>query len=408
VSAGRPMRILVLNADYENFLRQHYAANAALRDASYHEQMQSRNESLFAGADFYSRNFRAYGHEAREIHVNNAYMQAAWMRQHGLTFVPPDESAQVETSLRSQIGSLLGPLKPVVRALFPPPAPDFPRQPIADVLRAQIRDFKPDVILNQEMDYIRPFFFRGTLPEGCLLVGQIGSELPREEDFSDYDLVITCVPAFVDWFRARGINAHLNLLAFETSVLDAMGAPPQHDIAVSFVGSLMEVHKQRIALLEQVARAVPLALWGNGVDRLFPESPLHACYRGRADGRKMYDILRRSRISLNQHGFVTGVKDTAANMRLYEATGMASLLLTDAKSNLGTMFDVGRELVTYGSPQECIDKIRYFLAHEDERAEIAAAGQRRTLADHSYFKRTEEILALIAQVRAANPNRSVR
>jgi spore maturation protein CgeB len=397
------MRILILNADYGSFLRQHYAANLALCAASYHDQMQSRNDSLFALADFYSRHFHAYGHEAREIHVNNGHMQAAWMREHGLTFVAPDEQTQGPKSLRNRIGNVLGPLKPAVRAIFPPPPPEFPGQPIADVLRAQIRDFKPDVILNQEMDYIRPSFFRGTLPEGCLLVGQIGSELPREEDFSSYDLVITCVPAFVNWFRARGINAHLNLLAFETAVLDAMGPPPPQDIAVSFVGSLMEVHKQRIEMLEHVARTVPLAVWGNGIERLPQHSPLHGAHRGVAWGRKMYDILRRSKISLNSHGFVSGVKDTAANMRLYEATGMGSLLLTDAKSNLGSMFDVGGEIAAYTSPTDCAAKIRHYLAHEEERAAIAAAGQRRTLTDHNYFKRIGEILELIARTRVRRP-----
>ena len=109
----------------------------------------------------------------------------------------------------------------------------------------------------------------------------------------------------------------------------------------------------------------------------------------------MYDILRRSKISLNQHGFIALVHDTANNMRLYEATGMGSLLLTDAKSNLGSMFDVGREIITYASPDECIAQIHHYLAHEDQRARIAAAGQRRTLACHNYFKRTGEILDLI-------------
>jgi spore maturation protein CgeB len=393
------MRILVLNADYKSFLKQHYRANPYLRTAPYVEQMRARNDSLFAMADFYSRNFRARGHEAEEIHVNNVWMQSAWAREHGIGFEAPleDEREEIPT-LRNRVGRLLGPLKPMVRALFPP-RPGFHHEPIADVLRAQIAAFQPDVILNQEMDYVRPIFFRGILPEGCLLAGQIGAELPREEDYRDYDLVITCVPAFVDWFRARGINAHLNLLAFEASVLDSMGLPRPQDIPISFVGSLMAVHKQRIEMLEYVARMVPLAVWGNGIELLPPSSPLRAAHRGVAWGREMYDILRRSRISLNMHGFVTGVKDTAANMRLYEATGMGSLLLTDAKSNLGSMFDVGGEVAAYTSPDDCVAKIRHYLAHEEERAASAAAGQRRTLTDHNYFVRTGEILDLIARAK---------
>jgi spore maturation protein CgeB len=395
------MRILVLNADYGNFLRQHYRANPHLRTESYAEQMRARNDSLFAVADFYSRNFRAHGHESEEIHVNNGWMQAAWAREHGIAFEPPpEEGGETAPSLRNRAGRLLGPLKPMVRALLPSKGHGFERQPVAEMLRAQIRQLQPDVILNQEMDYIRPAFFRELLPQGCLLAGQIGSKLPQDEDFRDYGLVITSLPAFVQWFRARGINAHLNLLAFEASIVDAMGPSPQQDIPVSFVGSLMAEHAGRIALLEAVARAVPLAVWGNGIERLSPESPLRAAHRGVAWGQEMYDILRRSRISLNQHGHIPLVKGTANNKRLYEATGMGSLLLTDAKSNLGSMFDVGGEVAAYTSSEDCVAKIRHYLAHADERAAIAAAGQRRTLKDHNYFERTGEIIDLIARARA--------
>lgn len=395
------MRILVFNADYENFLRVHYRDNPTLASASYAAQMAARNESLFAVADFYSRNFRAHGHSAAEIHVNNPFLQGAWAREHGLDIVPPPLTLDdgPRTARLAGIKRLLKPVKPLLKPFLSGHGKKFLDGGMAEILRAQIADFRPDVILNQELDFIRPAFFEGILPSGCRLVGQIGSELPQDEDFRAYDLVITSLPDFVTWFRARGVHAELNLLAFEASVLDAIAPRPQ-DIPVSFVGSLMSVHQERIELLEHVARHVPLAVWGNGIERLSPASPLRAAHRGVAWGREMYDILRRSRISLNQHGFIALVHDTANNMRLYEATGMGSLLLTDAKSNLGSMFDPGREVVTYASPDECVAKIRHYLAHEPERAAIAAAGQRRTLADHNYFTRTGEILDLIARLPA--------
>lgn len=395
------MRILVLNADYEKFLKVHYRGHPALADASYAVQMAARNDSLFAVSDFYSRNFRARGHVAEEIHVNNPFLQGAWAKEYRLGVVPPPLS--LDERGRSAIAGIkrfLTPIKPLLKPLVARAVKRFLDGEMAEILRAQIADFRPDVILNQEMDFIRPAFFKGILPPGCRLVGQIGSELPQDEDFRAYDLVITSLPDFVDWFRARGVRAELNLLAFEAEVLGAVGPPVPRDIPVSFVGSLMSVHGERIELLEHVARHVPLAVWGNGIERLSRRSPLRAAHRGVAWGRSMYDILRRSKISLNQHGFIELVHDTANNMRLYEATGMGSLLLTDAKSNLGSMFEVDREVVTYASPEECVAKIRHYLSHEDERAAIASAGQRRTLADHNYFKRTGEILDLIARLPA--------
>src|SRR3954467_3563943 len=78
------MRILVLNADYPRFLAWFYLRRPGLEHAPYETQMGARNGSLFGGADFYSKNFTALGHQATEIHVNNAWLQSAWAREHGM------------------------------------------------------------------------------------------------------------------------------------------------------------------------------------------------------------------------------------------------------------------------------------------------------------------------------------
>ncbi len=50
----------------------------------------------------------------------------------------------------------------------------------------------------------------------------------------------------------------------------------------------------------------------------------------------MYQVLRRSRITLNSHIDLAGRE--AGNMRLFEATGVGAFLLTDFKDNLHTLF----------------------------------------------------------------------
>ena len=50
----------------------------------------------------------------------------------------------------------------------------------------------------------------------------------------------------------------------------------------------------------------------------------------------MYNILSRTKISFNRH--INVAENNANNMRLYEATGMGSLLLTDKKDNLMKTF----------------------------------------------------------------------
>jgi spore maturation protein CgeB len=117
----------------------------------------------------------------------------------------------------------------------------------------------------------------------------------------------------------------------------------------------------------------------------------------------MYQRLRDSRITLNRHGEVVArfgqggvgvidvAKNAANNVRLFEATGVGTLLLTDRKDNLSDMFEPGKEVAVYASADECVETIRYYLDHESEREAIARAGQERTLRDHNYDVRMQEL-----------------
>lgn len=387
------MRILILNADYPGFLRSLYSDTPGLAQASYRSQMEARNASLFGVADFYSVNFRAQGHEAAEIHINNDCMQSAWARENGLSTAP--SLATVKRERPRWVSRLISIARPALRPVYRRLAGGHITAAQKEVLAAQIEQFRPDVVLNQELAWTPCEFFRSALPPGCRLVGQIASELPQHQDFSCYDLVISSLPSFVSWFRSRGIRAELSRLAFEPCILDAMGPQPERDIPLSFVGSLMAVHRERIALLEYIAERFPLQVWGNAIELLPKSSPLHAAHRGVVWGRRMYDVLRRSQITINQHGFIPLVKNEANNMRLYEATGMGALLMSDLKPNLGEIFTVGSEMVAYSSPQECAAQISHYLAQEEERKAIAAAGQRRTVSEHNYFNRMEEITRFV-------------
>jgi spore maturation protein CgeB len=140
-------------------------------------------------------------------------------------------------------------------------------------------------------------------------------------------------------------------------------------------------------------------MWGYVNDHLEPDSPIWKRHVGEAWGREMYVLLGRSRIVVNRHGDIA--EDFANNMRLFEATGMGALLMTESARNLPGLFTPGEEVVTYDSPQDLVEKLAWYLEHDDERARIAAAGQRRTLAEHCYSRRMETVAQLIEEVRGS-------
>ena len=162
---------------------------------------------------------------------------------------------------------------------------------------------------------------------------------------------------------------------------------------MSFVGSLSQAHVARVRWLEHLCQQVDVQVWGTGIDDLSGDSPIRQCYMKKVWGIQMYQILHRSKITLNYHIDVAG--PYANNMRLFEATGVGTLLITDWKENLHEMFEPGKEVVAYRSSEECAELILYYLEHGDERQAIARAGQQRTLQEHTYYQRMQELVNIV-------------
>ncbi|MAE64451.1 MAG: hypothetical protein CMJ18_09290 [Phycisphaeraceae bacterium] len=368
------MRVFIINIDYPGFLEGLYAPSAhpGLAERSYEEQLEVRNRTRFGISDAYPANLRRLGHDAMEVHANNFYLQRAWMREHG-------------SDLKARWPWTFQP----TRAFLPFKAGWFER-----VLEQQIRSFEPDVVLNHAPYEIAPGFWRRIKGAYRVLAAQIAAPLPSAVDWSPYDLVISSLPNYVERFNAQGVRSELFRLGFDPRLIDEVPeSSDRHE--VSFVGSLSVRHRHRIDWLRRVGRAVPLSIWGPRTSAITRDPILNGAYRGSAWGMQMYRILRDSRITLNHHIGIAG--EYANNMRLYEATGMGAMLLTDWKVNLADMFEPDVEVATYRDPDDCVQRIRLHLDDEPRRAEIAASGQQRTLRLHNYERRMDELAGIFRE-----------
>ena len=358
---------------------------------------------MFALADFYSKGFEAHGHEAAEYHVNNPWLQYAWAREHGVAMEqppPPDEAAAIrgKPGLKAHARELIKPLRPLVRRFVPPAMPQWQFQ----VLAAQLEHYNPDFIYNQEPSTVSAAYLKQFRRPGRSIIAQIASARPPWEDFRLYDAVVSSLPNFVAHFRERGVPSAYNRLAFEPSVFERIG-PQTRDIPLSFVGSVAEVHKNRLAMLEYVAERLPLEIWGTHVERLPASSPLRRCYRGEAWGRAMLELLGRSQITLNNHEAVAGIH--ANNLRLFEASGMGALQVVDHQSDLRDIYLPGEEVAAFESLEDCVRQVERLMGDAATRARMALAGQKRAFESHNYFRRTGELLDIFDGVRAGDARR---
>jgi len=343
-------------------------------------------------ADFYSSNLRKFGHEAWDIHANNESIQKTWAKEYGMKV---RETSPFIQRWQNTLHQLYGMTDYAPLSYFGSSFRSILRLMgswFYDILEAQIKYYKPDVLINHAMLEIGSSFLKEIKPYTRLIVGQIASPLPKGTDYRCYDLVISSLPNFVEYFRKEGVRAELHRLAFEPKVLSAL-EKEERKASISFVGSLSRHHENRIHLLEHLCKHLDVDIWGQGIDSMSERSLVRRCYKGKAWGIEMYRILYNSKITLNHH---IGIAESYANnMRLFEATGTGAMLITDWKVNLNEMFEPVREVVAYRNAEECAELVKYYIEHEDERKAIAVAGQRRTLKEHTYYQRMQELIEII-------------
>lgn len=374
------MKVLIVDTDYPGFVSALYAGTPGLAEQGYERQHAARVASLFGMADFYSRHLVPLGYDAIDLFPSCEPMQRAWAREHGVSLGP-----QNEWFLARRRG-------------LPLPARRKSGRWFEAVLEAQVRHFRPDILFNHALAEIPPRLVRSLRAHARFVVGQIASPIPEGEDWSCYDLVLSSLPNLVQRFRSLGVRAEPLALGFEPTVRDAIGESTR-TIPVSFVGSLSPLHRNRFELLTWLAERVPeLEIWGQGPESLDPSHPLRRRFRGAATGRAMFGVLARSRVTLNCHLDLAG--PYANNMRLFEATGMGALLVTDRKENLRDLFEPERDVLTYASPEECLEKIRHALAHPDEAAAIARRGSDRARSEHSYAARMRQLDEILKRTLA--------
>ena len=153
-----------------------------------------------------------------------------------------------------------------------------------------------------------------------------------------------------------------------------------------FNASLMVRNRDRFVIFLKRELGESFRLIGSGWDKSYglPALPALPTYD------EYLDHFRKTAVNIN---LVSGNAETGLNMRHYEITAAGGFMLCYDQPELAELFDVGTECEVFHDERELLEKTRYYLAHPEKRAEIAAAGQRRTLSQHLYSHRLEQLLA---------------
>jgi spore maturation protein CgeB len=164
---------------------------------------------------------------------------------------------------------------------------------------------------------------------------------------------------------------------------------------VVFVGS---PEAERIEVLEAIAaQGFDLKVYGPDWHKFDLSPALKKCVTGKPlyqhDLAKLYSVAKIALV------FVRHGDRDLTNTRVFETPACGAFMLSERNLEITRFYEEGKEAACFGSPEEACKKIAHYLAHEDERKKIAAAGHARVLSfGYNFDSRATRILEVFNEM----------
>jgi glycosyltransferase involved in cell wall biosynthesis len=344
-------RFLQINTFYPAYLGDFYDARPHLIDASYEVQIDALLDDGFSSSHIFTRPLRVHGFETMQVVANNGITQGAWQKEHGLWTGKTDSALTV---------------------------------------LQQIEHFKPDIVYTTDVETLHSGFFRRLNKPPPVLAGWRGFPIPPQTDLSAYDLILTSFDRIFEEATARGAKHVARFHPGFPETTPVIEEPRQIEWDVLISGTVTHQHMKRVQIIDMIAdmsrdpvAPFRLGLFMPNAGALSPVA--QSMNRGARWGNDMLRLLRSARIVVNIDVDAFGAQPP--NMRLIEATGAGTLLLTSYHPDLSNFFEPGEEIETFRTPQEMAAKLLYLLSHPERCDAMAARARERCLRDHGLTQR---------------------
>jgi spore maturation protein CgeB len=310
--------------------------------------------------------------------------------------------------------------------------------PRIDALNAAVLNaadlHRPNLVWAEKQEYLRPATLKrlgldgaATLhytPDPYFSLSWKRTSL-TDECLPLYDVVVVTKRYELQSYASHGCSH----VIYSPLGYDPVGhAPPAHSSGYSrdvvFVGGWEPRRERLLAAAKQAAKSV--SIWGYGWSialeprtnplralRLGRLAPAHRVYLGKpsahlepaiqaGEGRngEIYEeaysrAIAGSRIAL---GLLREVCPDQHTTRTFEIPAIGGFMLADRSQEHMEFFEEGLEAEFFGSDDEYLDKLKFYLANEEVRGRVARAGHERCMrSGYSYDDRIRCVIADIAR-----------
>lgn len=353
------MKLLQIHSFYDGYLESFYAARRGLALETEAVQLAALLDDGFSSSHLFAPAMTQLGVDARLVIGNCKPLQLRWCADAGVR--PPN-----------------------------------PMHWMHEIPRRQVEQFRPDVLYISDPITYDSRFVRSLAHRPYLVVGWRAAEIPPWVDLTAFDIILSHEDSCRKQAESHGAKtSQFFLPGFPDWVSQRVAQEPKM-LELVFCGQITRHHQKRRELLDRIAshaestRAfTPHFFITSGADAPCAQRYAHPALWG----MEMHRAIKHGKVNLNVG--IDLFRSGSGNMRQFEVTGTGSFLLAESSEDLQRYFRPGVEVETYSSFGELVEKVSYYLAHEDERETIAQRGHARCLSEHGMGRRSRELLELL-------------
>ncbi|MBN8201204.1 MULTISPECIES: CgeB family protein [Bacillaceae] len=219
----------------------------------------------------------------------------------------------------------------------------------------------------------------------------------------NYDYIFTIDTAAKDFYIKKGHQQTFHLpLGTSTEIFKPIQAGPAF---ISDICLLGYPYPDRVKLIQVLLEKTPYKIkvigkWRNKLIRLqnHPRLRIHDIWVEPSIAAQYYNgakiVLNTHRpYNLHQNKNRIGIKGNSINNRTFDVAACGAFQLIEYKEDLPIHFIEDKEIVSFKTEDELLQKIIFYINHEEKRKEISELANKRVLKEHTFEKRMEDMLS---------------
>jgi len=192
-----------------------------------------------------------------------------------------------------------------------------------------------------------------------------------------------------EFFGVDGQEIHKRETFYaEAAMIGSMGCP---------------IYKRRCELVTLLRKnSVDIKWWGPRLSRQLKNIPyflggVHRSWAGKEVYMKDFaDVIRNVKIFVGQDADIP-VSGLYLSNRIFAVTGCGGFYLGRKTPGIEAAFEIGKEVEVFESTKDLLEKVKFYLEHDDQRERIAHAGRQKVLTSYTYRQQMEKIFDWITE-----------